>query len=148
MIPRNSEAAARRAHTIQLIHVAKRDLALDDDTYRAILRRVGSADSCSEMNTSSLISVLDYMKENGFQVKPKQRQIRTLAADDQSKKIRSLWLQMADAGVVRDRSEKALATFVNRLTGRDALQWLDSKQANVVIEALKKWQAREEVKGG
>ena len=30
-----------RQRLIRLIHVAKRDLSMDDDTYRAILQRIG-----------------------------------------------------------------------------------------------------------
>ncbi|HGC3396096.1 TPA: regulatory protein GemA, partial [Escherichia coli] len=60
----------------------------------------------------------------------------------QSRKIRALWLEMAAAGIVRDRSENALARWIKRETGISALRWLSTEQAGSVIEKLKKWQHR------
>ncbi len=50
--------------------------------------------------------------------------------------------EMAAAGIVRDRSEQALARWVKRETGISALRWLSNEQASGVIEKLKKWQHR------
>lgn len=69
-------------------------------------------------------------------------QTRSLADDAQSKKIRALWLDMAETGIVKNPSEAALAAYVKRLTGVDTLQWLSTEQASTVIETLKKWQKR------
>lgn len=44
--------------------------------------------------------------------------------------------------MVRDSSEKALATYVERMTGVQALQWLDVWQAQKLIEIMKKWLKR------
>ena len=43
---------------------------------------------------------------------------------------------------MRDPSEEALAKFVLKMTGVQALQWLSGEQASQVIENLKKWQRR------
>lgn len=45
---------------------------------------------------------------------------------------------MADCGIVRDRSEKALNNLVRRFTGR-TLEEATVKQCQAVIEILKKW---------
>ncbi|RLM25355.1 hypothetical protein BIY29_07495 [Brenneria alni] len=55
---------------------------------------------------------------------------------------RNLRLEMADAGIILDRSEAALARWAKRETGIDSLQWLSSQQASVIIEKLKQWQRR------
>lgn len=44
--------------------------------------------------------------------------------------------------VVRDASDKALRSFVQRQTGVKALEWLSTEQATAVIEALKAWHKR------
>lgn len=59
------------------------------------------------------------------------------------KKIRSLWLEMFDAGFVRDSSERAINAYAHRITGVGRLEWLGTDQASRVIETLKKWQKRE-----
>ena len=74
----------------------------------------------------------------------KAKTTRKLADDDQSKMIRGIWIELHHLGAVRDSSETALASYVKRMTRVSALQWLDVKQAQLVIEALKKWRQRVE----
>lgn len=139
---------ADRQRLIRLIHVAKRDLQLDDDTYRAILQRVGGKDSSSDLTVPDLEKVLEHMKRSGFKVRSKAKQpapaksSRPLAQDAESKKIRALWLFMHQIGVVKNPSEDALASYVKRITGVDALQWINGDQAETLIESLKKWAMR------
>ena len=130
-----------RQRLIRLIHVAKRDLALDDDSYRAILQRIGKQASSSKLTILQLSQVLEYMKQAGFKVRSKAGG-RPLAKDCQSKMIRGIWLELAGMEVVRNASEEALATFVKRMAKVDTLQWLSTEQASLVIEHLKEWRQR------
>jgi hypothetical protein len=59
------------------------------------------------------------------------------------RKIRALWVALHNLGALRDASEQALAAFVKRQTGRDALAFLTPADANKAIGALKAWCARE-----
>jgi len=140
---------------IRLIHVAKRDLAMDDETYRAMLLAVTGHDSSADLNVPQMERVLDHLKKSGFTVKHKTRAdrprdsrhtagtlSRPIHQDAQSRKIRALWLSLHDMGAVRDASEAALGAYVKRITRIDSLNWLDADQASHVIETLKKWQAR------
>lgn len=130
---------ADQKRDIQLIHIAKQQLGMDDETYRAMLWSVARVKSSTELDFAGRKKVLDHLKACGFKV---VRQSRKLADDPQSKMIRALWLQLHAAGKVRNPSETALAAFVTRQTKVDALQWLSSEQASAVIEELKKWLAR------
>lgn len=125
---------------IQLIHIAKQQLGMDDETYRAMLWSVARVKSSTELDFAGRKKVLDHMQACGF--KRTRQQPRALADDPQSKKMRALWLELHAAGKVRNPSESALAAFVKRQTGRDALQWLAAREASAVIEELKKWLAR------
>lgn len=129
-----------RQRLIRLIHVAKRELALDDDSYRAILQRIGKQASAADLSVPALNQVLEYLKRNGFKVRSKSS--RPLAQDEQHKKIRALWLFLHQIGVVNNPAESALAAYVKRITGRDAMQWLSGDQLEQVIESLKKWAMR------
>lgn len=134
----------QRPRLIKLIQIARRDLRLDDDTYRAMIRETTQSEktSCTTLTAQQLERVLAHLKSRGFQIKPKTGS-RPLADDAQSRKIRSLWLDLHQAGAVRDPSEKALARYIQRVTGGvSALQWLSTAQASTVIETLKKWLAR------
>jgi phage gp16-like protein len=135
-------AAQERQRLIRLIHVAKRDLAIEEDEYRALLTRCVKKDSTSAMSVPELEKVFHHMKRAGFKVRHKESSKasnRPLADDPQSKKIRALWLSLHQAGAVRNSSEAALAAYVKRITGVDALQWISSEQASRVIETLKQW---------
>lgn len=128
---------------IQLIHIAKGQLAIDDETYRQMLFSTAGKYSTRQCSITQLQEVLNSLKAWGFSVKPAKK-AGSLKPDNspQSKKIRSLWLSLADAGLVRDRSEEALARWVKRETEVETLQWLDNVQAGRCIEMLKRWLAR------
>lgn len=130
-----------RQRLIRLIHVAKRELVLDDDSYRAILQRIGKKASAADLTVPELEKVLEHMKRSGFKVRSKKGD-RPQASDDQSKMIRGLWLELAGMEVVRNSSEAALGAFVKRMTKVDTLQWLSTEQASQVIEHLKEWRER------
>ena len=145
--------APNRQRLIRLIHVAKRDLSMDDDTYRAILQRIGKKASSADLTIPELEKVLEHLKRSGFKVRskskaaPKQKPeqakpSRPLAQDLESKKIRALWLFLHELGAVKNPSEEALAAYVKRIAGVDALQWISGQQAERLIETMKKWAMR------
>lgn len=128
---------AEQKREIQLIKIAQKQLGMDDDTYRDMLWSVARVKSSTELDFAGRKKVLDHLQDCGF--KRTRPHPRKLADDPQSKKIRALWLELHTAGKVRNSSESALAAFVKRQTGRDALQWLTAREASNVIEELKKW---------
>lgn len=137
---RNLEPYKRKL--VQLIHVAKSKLGLDDATYRDLVRSFsGGKESSKDLGISQLEAVLDHLRSRGFE-EIKTYRGKELERDPQSTKIRSLWLELAEAGVVKDSSEEALAAFVKRQTGVESLRWLESWQASAVIESLKQWLGR------
>lgn len=134
-------ADALKRRDIQLIHVARQKVGMDEATYRALLHDRFGVASSTALDIRQRQQLLDHFKTLGFKVVSK-KPVRTLADDPQSKLIRSLWLQLHEAGKVRNPDESALAAFVKRQAKVDALQWLSSAQASKVIEELKKWLTR------
>jgi phage gp16-like protein len=140
-----------RKNYYTLLAVGKAELGMDDEFYYGIWLPMQGATinpktgkySATTMSIGQLCKAVEVMKDLGFKVKHKKdSSARKLADDAQSKKIRALWLEMHGQGIVRDPSESSLNKYVKRLTGVEALQWLDTRQASGVIEALKKWQGR------
>ncbi|WP_405119462.1 regulatory protein GemA [Pseudomonas leptonychotis] len=118
---------------------------MDDDTYRLMLagmKGLDGATSTADLSVPNLLRVLEQLKQKGFKVRPNTKAKRPLADDEQSKKIRALWLTLHDMGAVRDPSEEALAKYVQRMTKVAALQWLTTAKASQVIENLKQWVGR------
>ena len=139
--------AQKKQRLIRLLHVAKRELHLDDETYRAALMQATSKRSSKEMSVGELERTLNHFKKRGFVIKPKTKQQHKLpvtAMHPMDKKVRALWLEMYELGIVRDKSEHALSRYVKRVTGVDALNWTHKWQTSKVIESLKKWRSRVE----
>lgn len=122
---------------IGMIHMAKSRLGMDDTTYREFLTAVIGRGSLRGSTSGEQWRVMEELKRRGFV--PRSTGRTTAAADSpQARKIRSLWLTMADCGIVRDRSEKALENYVRRITGV-RLGQATVKQCQTVIETLKAW---------
>lgn len=56
-----------RAKLIQLIHIGKSKLGLDDELYRQMLHSVTGVESCSAMNLAQLEAVLKHLHSKGFE---------------------------------------------------------------------------------
>lgn len=141
-----SKTGLTKPKLIQLIHIAKSQLHLDEDTYRAMLTAQTGKNSTKNMTLTELRTVFEHLKTVGFKTTPAKgtnlKRETNMANDDQSKLIRHLWLSLHDLGEVKNPSEQALAKYVERQTGISALQWLNIPQASTVIESLKKWEMR------
>lgn len=136
-----------RGRLIKLVHVARRDLKLDEATYRMVLQLHGGADSSSAMSAAQLQRVLDHFKKAGFTVKAKPRTgaakgaPRTaLASHAEAKKARALWIMLHRIGAVRDPSETALLAYARRQLGVDRMEWAGDMVP--LIESLKAWALR------
>lgn len=139
----------RRLYT--LLQVGRQQLGLDEDTYRAILEAHGAAEvdgrpSATTLSVVKLEEVLEHLKRLGFRP-TRQRPTATTADWRQPRidKIVALWCALADAGVVRDRSERAMLQWCARLTRKARLQWASTSDLNACVEGLKSWAQRERV---
>lgn len=120
-----------------MIRVAKGQLGMDETMYRQFLQDTIGKRSLAGSTVKEQWRVVEELKLMGFQPRPIHKG-KELPSDPQAKKIRALWLTMADCGVVRDRSEKALNSYVRRITGQ-TLADATTKQCITVIETLKSW---------
>ena len=130
----------KKLNLIKLIHVAKTKLGLEDDVYRDILESSTGKTSSKLLTPAQLEAVLDRLKQLGFEVESKDKTgVKNLASDSQSKLIRHLWLQLNEAGQVKNGSEQALAKFIENRVKVSALQFLSSESADMVINHLRQW---------
>ena len=130
----------KKANLIKLIHVAKTKLGLEDEVYRDILESTTGKTSSKLLTPAQLEAVLDRLKQLGFTVESKEKtDVKNLASDAQSKLIRHLWLQLHQAGQVKNGSELALAKFVENRVHVSALQFLSTRHADMIINHLRQW---------
>ncbi|WP_119304975.1 gp16 family protein [Dongia deserti] len=135
----------RRKKELAKIHLAKKALGMDDDTYRAMLSRVAGKESAGDLDQVGRTKVLDHLKASGFSDRPKPPKragTRPLAPGAEASKARALWLALYQLGEVRDPSEAGLSAYVKRITSRDALQWCDQNEVAKVINTLRAWADR------
>lgn len=142
---------------IQLIHIAKQKLAMDEFSYRAMLDRVTGKTSCKEMSVAELMKVEAEMEAKGFKKTSRRNHSPSrksaVVKSNIAHKIRAIWIEMSKKGFVRDGSETALNKWVRGVVnpiyqkrGQNLqilnVGALDDQMASLVLEMLKRWQAR------
>lgn len=125
---------SERKRLIRLIHVAKTQLGLGDDQYRAVLEGATGKSSCAKMTGLEIKKAYDAFLRLGFKPGP--------AKNPQLSKMRAQWIELHGLGLVKDRSDAGLLKFCKRLTGVDRLEWLTPAQASKAIEGLKAMRQR------
>ncbi|MGO7870581.1 phage protein GemA/Gp16 family protein [Rhizobium leguminosarum] len=126
--------------SIAAIHVAKRRVGLDEDTYRSKLTLIAGKQSAKDMAEEERQKVLTDFRNDGFAADPAAHRGdgRQELSGKFAQKLQALWIAAWNLGIVRDRDDKALVAFVKRQTGIDHTRFLvyqdDAKRA---IEALK-----------
>lgn len=121
----------------QKVQIAKKQMGLSDDDYRAVIARVcGGKTSSTACGPSDLDALLAEFKRLGW----KGAAGRPRSQKAQVRMIRAIFADMKPLLAVGD--ESTLRSFVRRQTGVDAPEFLDAPQANKVIEGLKAWRRR------
>ncbi|EHT6197789.1 DUF1018 domain-containing protein [Salmonella enterica] len=140
-----------RASLITLMHVARRELRLDEDTYKDALHTATGKTSCRDMTLAELSKALAAFKKRGFKVRSKPHN-RALKPGTITAKIRAIWRLMCAQGFLASDSEAALNAWVRKQTasanggeGVANYQWLERKPAlaSDILERLKRWHRRE-----
>lgn len=115
------------------VHIARKELALGEDSYRDLLERVTGRRSAADLDDRQLVLVVNEMKGKGFAPRSKPK----TASSPSAGKARALWISLHQLGVVRNPSEKALESFGKRQLKVERLVWADDDQMYRLIEALK-----------
>lgn len=132
---------SKRSAQLIKIHLAIKELGIDIDDYRLLLRNHFNVDSSVDLDDDGRDRLIQYFISLGWQPKAKDGHPFQPTSHKKDKtqidKIRALWITLGQAGVIRSPTVKSLNTFVQRVAHVRQLDWLDSHQANIVIEALK-----------
>lgn len=133
-----------RARDLGAIHAMRKELALSEECYRARVSQVsgGRTDSAATLNGRERATLIEQFKSLGAGRKAGRPARPALTA--QQRKVRAMWLALAETGAVKDRSENGLAAWLKTRFGVDALQWLKPPDTGRAIEQLKRWTERTE----
>ena len=126
-------AAKDRRLMIAKIHVAKKEMALSDEDYRAVLLQATGRVSSADCSLGELRAMLDVMKSKGFRPKKAER----VADHPVANKARALWISLYHLGAIDNPSEQALEAFARRQLKVARLQWANQALCYKLVEALK-----------
>ena len=130
-----------------IINIAKSQLDMAEDDYRAMLVRVTGQNSLRVMTERQKLTVLDELKRLGFRVKSGGRKLPA-SVKPYVRLIHALWKSCYKLGVIENADRAALRAFCKRFVAfGDASvavdpDMLDYAQATPIIEALKKMEQR------
>lgn len=126
---------------IAMIHTLRRHAGLDEGTYRDLLESETGKRSAKDLTVRESSRVIERLRgtTNGIAA-------GAVAGLDTpvGSKLRALWIAGYDLNVVRDRTDRAMLSFLERQTGVSHVNFLREPGAGSrAIEGLKSWLARE-----
>ncbi len=116
------------------IHIAKAQLGLDDDTYRALLARIAGVRSAKDLNRRQIGAVLAEFERLGFKPKAAKKAGRTApkAAPDRQALIGKIEAFLAEA----KRPWSYADAMALRMFKVERVEWCDGDQLRRLIAAL------------
>jgi phage gp16-like protein len=128
---------ANRNADLARIHMLKKDLAIDDDEYRALLQSVCGVKSSADLDFTGRAKFIAHLE----MCKPRAHKSFG-KLPPRLAKLYSMWQQLHSAGAVNDKKYSALESWAKSQTGVEKLTWLNQAQLSQCIESLKAWLER------
>jgi len=121
------------------IHIAKKQLSLSDEEYRAILAGRGGADSAKDLDYAGRQRVLDYFKTRGF--KPKagantKRPARPTPSADALPMVRRIRAQLISLDRLPDEYADGIAKQMLGTAAPNFFEWCHPADLYRISQAL------------
>jgi len=114
------------------IHIAKKDLGIDDDTYRALLMRVTGAQSSKDLKPAQMDAVLSEFERLGWEPKRNTGRLAPKASPEREKLVKKIGAFLTTTG----RSWAYADGMAKRMYKVERTEWLNPKQLQGVVAAL------------
>jgi phage gp16-like protein len=117
------------------LHIAKKDMALTDDVYRALLYRVTGKHSAAAMSAGEIGRVLSDMKAKGWKPSPPKKAGKKPVVNPDCQRL----LAKVEALLAEERRPWAYAEAIARhMYGVDKLEWCTPEMLRGILVALVK----------
>ena len=123
------------------IHIAQKEMQMDDSAYRMMLERVTGKQSSGDMTDAERQKIIKELKRLGWKQVNKPGWKKS-SASGQIRKVWALAKDLDNLGFWVLPWRKGLTALVKKEIGIDNPDWLTPAQANQMIEMLKSIQAR------
>jgi len=129
-----------RRRELAQIHIAKKDLGIDDDTYRLMLRTIARVDSAGDLNAEGRRQVIAHLKARGFKPKASIKKVSgdttwdwvNNAAPDRQATLRKIAVMLKDS-----EREKAYADGIAKnMFGIERVEFCAPDQLRRIVSAL------------
>lgn len=132
-------AADLRKRELAAIHVAKTQLGLDDDTYRAVLETLTGKRSAADLDWAGRKKVLDHLKSKGFSHQSKRRSDPARYKAALVSKIKAQLMSFTPP-----RGDFYADGMARKMFGVERYTWCDTDQLHKIVAALSYAQKRDE----
>jgi phage gp16-like protein len=138
------ETVMDRRGLLAVAHIAKQQLAIDDDDWRDLVERETGKRSCAAAGDRELVKLMKRLETMGFTNQARARTFRR-ARKPQARLCWSLWKELKELGALRNTTREAarhlFATLAGVATDTDP-DFMSAEQLNRAIEGLKAMVAR------
>lgn len=126
---RSMQPHDKRRRQLAQIHIAAKQLGLDDDTYRAMLREVAGVTSAADLSDTGRRKVLTHLQRLGW---APRRKGRSTPAPDKAALVAKIRAQLAAAA----RPDAYADGMAKRMFGIDRFEWCTPEQLRKIVAAL------------
>ena len=124
-------AADFRRAELARIHLAKKDLCLDDDTYRDILWTICRVRSAADLDSTGRFKVINHFKSLGWRPTRKSRRKPRVTGD------KTALMNKLEALLADNKLPWAYADgMARRMFRSDRVAWLNADQLHKLVAAL------------
>lgn len=139
-----------RKKLLAQIHIAKKDMGLDDDTYRDLIKQATGHRSAGDCTQAQLYDILSVMNEKGGDIKPARRYKKakyiadlekycgaSKPKNEQESMVFGLWCDICKANKAHNPTPAGLRGLCMRTTKKIAPRFCNQSELNKLTEALK-----------
>jgi phage gp16-like protein len=136
--------ARYRKALLAKVHLAKKDLGLNDQEYRAILGELFGVESAGQLPAQKLAHLVEHFEARGWQAQPKARRKKDShgyprqSMPDRKALLSKIEAQLAEKGRAEGRHVPwaYAAGILQRMYGVERMEWANAEQLRGVVAAL------------
>lgn len=118
-----------RRRELAKIHLATKQLGLDEETYRSMLWTVARVHSAKDLDAAGRARVLEHLRSRGFR---SRRMGRTTPAGDKVKLVAKIRAMLTSA----QRPDEYADGMSRKMFGVERFEWCDPDQLRRIVAAL------------